>query len=75
MQDYLTGAKALLQSKTAVVGLILAALGLFGLLGLFPSVLTATVVNFALLIGGILVVVFRKTAVSRITGFLTTRLS
>jgi hypothetical protein len=71
----LTGTKGILQSKTAVVGIILAIIGLFGLLGILPAVLTATVVNFALLVGGVLVVIFRSSAVTEVTGFLTTNLS
>lgn len=71
MNSGLTQVKGLLKSKTALVGLGMFLVGLFGFLGLFTATFTATIVNAILLVGGALVIYFRAGAKAKIIGFLT----
>lgn len=71
----LSGVKPLLASKTADVGIVMALVGLAVVLGLFPATLTAGLLGFVLLVGGVLTVIFRASAATKISGFITKNLS
>jgi hypothetical protein len=63
----LTGSKSLFLSKTNITGLLIALLGVLGLLGVLPADLDApALVQTLITAGGALVILFRSIATQRV---------
>ena len=68
MAEQLTGTKSVFFSKTAITGLLLALFGLLNTLGILPAGFDATtLVNGILVVGGVLVTIFRAVATKKVT--------
>lgn len=69
----LVGTKSVFTSKTAVTGILLALFGVLNALGVLPAGFDATaLVNGLLVVGGILVTIFRAVATKKVTVASTT---
>ena len=64
----LVGTKSVFMSKTAITGVLLALFGVLNALGVLPAGFDATtLVNGVLVVGGILVTIFRAIATKKVT--------